>query len=201
MLAGYIPPNDLTNDNIVLSFSLLKNRTNKERNGMCDFLTNEIGNSAIAGVIAALTATVILGIAKWIRDFHARRRDVAYIREILTDGRKRVYEAKDTRHVAMDTSSQADYLRAAQYNNMAKSLDVALKNWTPGLFNVRKKAIFDALDWYHTDGLLAIKVNNKPPVWVEPPEGKWPTSTMSLDAAKSKFEKIEAIRWLRMKTY
>ena len=100
---------------------------------MCDFLTSEIGNSVVAGVVAALAATAILGIAKWIRDFCARRRDVACIREILTDGRKRVYEAKDTFHPGMDTSSEEDYLRAAQYNNMARRLDVALKNWTPNL--------------------------------------------------------------------
>ena len=167
---------------------------------MCDFLTSEIGNSAVAGVVAALAATAILGIAKWIRDFCARRRDVAYIREILTDGRKRVYEAKDTFHQGMDTSSEEDYLRAAQYNNMARRLGVALKNWTPNLHNIQRKAILDALNWYHTDKLLAVKGNNEH-VWFEPPEeGKWPARTMPLDAAKSKFEKLEAIRWLRMKT-
>ena len=167
---------------------------------MCDFLTSEIGNSALAGVVAALAATTILGIAKGIRDFCARRRDVACIREILTDGRKRVYEA-DTFYRGMDTSSEEDSItRVAQYNNMARRLGVALKNWTPNLHYIQRKAIFDALNWYHTDKLL-VKGNNKP-VWVDPPEeGKWINRTMPLAAAKSKFEKIEAIRWLRMKTY
>ncbi len=162
----------------------------------CD-VSSEITNSAIAGVLAALVATIILGIAKWITLRAARSREIAFLREILSDGRRRVYEAKDTFHKGMNATSPADCLRAARYNNMLKRLDPALKYWTPNLSQIRKKAIFDALNWYNTDSLLA-KVHDGAPVWVEPPEGKWLGAEMSMEAARSKFEKIEEIRWLRL---
>lgn len=161
-------------------------------------VSGEIVNSAVAGVIAALTATLILGIARWIIDNRAKRREISILREILTDGRKRVYDARDTFHQAMGVTSPADYLRVAQYNNMVKRLDVALKNWTPNLSHKRKKAILNALDWYHTDGLMAVKREGKA-VWVELVEGKWPTEEMTLEAARKKFGNIEEICWLRMK--
>ena len=40
-----------------------------------------IAQSAVAGLIAALTATAILGIARYIRQRLAKRRDVKYIRD------------------------------------------------------------------------------------------------------------------------
>ena len=160
-------------------------------------MSSEIANSAIAGVIAALTATIIIGIAKWIKDFKARRQETAILRELLTDGRKRVYDAVETYHRGINVTSSADYLRAAQYNNMIKRLDLALKHWTPNLSHKDKKAIFDALNWYHTDGLMAIKREDKA-VWLELAEGKWPTKEMPLESARNKFDNIEAIRWLRM---
>ena len=55
-----------------------------------------IAGSAVAGLIAALTATIILGTAKWIYLEHLQRLDVKQIREVLTDGRRRVMESKKT---------------------------------------------------------------------------------------------------------
>ena len=49
-----------------------------------------IVQSAAAGLIAALMATVILGFARLVRQWSARRQDVRYIRKLLMDGRKRV---------------------------------------------------------------------------------------------------------------
>ena len=50
----------------------------------------------MAGLIAALTATFILGAAKWIHLKYLQRLDVKQIREVLTAGRKRVMESKET---------------------------------------------------------------------------------------------------------
>ena len=157
-----------------------------------------IVQSAFAGVIAALTATAILGIAKCIRQWWARRQDVKYIREVLIEGRKRVMEATDTLHKGMNATSSANALRAAQYNNMIKKLGVALEKWMLDLSHDHKKEIFDALDWYHTNSLQAIKNNGKA-VYIVLPDGLWPTTEMSLDAAKAKFEKLQSIKWLKLK--
>ena len=56
----------------------------------------DIAGSAVAGLIAALTATIILGAAKWIHQKHLHRLDLKQIREVLTDGRRRVMQAKET---------------------------------------------------------------------------------------------------------
>ena len=80
----------------------------------------DIAGSAVAGLIAALTATTILGAAKWIHLKYLQRLDVKQIREVLTTGRKRV----------MDATLPGDVLRAAQYNLIIKQLRVALDHTT-----------------------------------------------------------------------
>ena len=57
---------------------------------------DSIAQSAVAGLIAALVATAILGLARYLRQELAKRRDVRYIRGLLIEGRKRVLESKDT---------------------------------------------------------------------------------------------------------
>ena len=109
-------------------------------------------------------------------------------------------EAKDTRHQGMDATSSADTLRAAQYTNMIKKLGVALEKWMVDLSHDQRKDIFDALNWYHTDSLPAIKKDGKA-VFVELPDGKWPTTEMRIEAAKEKFEKLQSIKWLKLKAY
>ena len=116
-----------------------------------------IAQSAVAGLIAALTATAILGSAKCVRQWSAKRQDVRYLRNLLTEGRKRVLEAGDTFHKGMNATSSGDALRAAQYNNMVKRLGIALEKWMADLSHDQRKDIFDALDWYHTDSLQAVK--------------------------------------------
>ena len=73
----------------------------------------DLAGNAVAGLIAALTATTILGAAKWIYLKHLQRLDVKQIRAVLTDGRKLVIESKKTFHHGMDTTSSGDVIRCA----------------------------------------------------------------------------------------
>ena len=113
---------------------------------------SSIAPGAIAGVIAALTATAILGIARYVRRFAARRQDIRAIREILLVGKKRVLESKDTCNTNMHTTIPGNVLRAAQYNNMIKQLSIALEKWPANLRYNQRKEILEALDWYNTNG-------------------------------------------------
>lgn len=106
-------------------------------------------------------------------------------------------EAKDTFHPGMCMMMEADTLRAAQYNHMIREVGVALERWTANLSHAQRKDVYVALDWYQTDGLYAIK-GDEEVVFVELPEGKWPTTTMSREAAKVKFENLESIKWLKL---
>ena len=98
-----------------------------------------ITQSAAAGLIAALAATAILGVAKYVRQWLAKRQDERYIRNLLVVGRRRVMGAEDTLHKTMNATSSADSLRAAQYNLMIRQLDVALKKWMVGLSHGQRK--------------------------------------------------------------
>ena len=156
-----------------------------------------IAQGAVAGLIAALVATAILGLAGHVRQRLAKRRDVRDIRDLLIQGRKRVMEAKDTFHSGMRVMMPADTLRAAQYNNMIREVGVALERWTVNLSHAQRKDVYNALDWYHTDGLHSTKKDEEV-VFVELPVGRWPTTTMSKEAAKGKFEKLQSIEWLKL---
>ena len=154
----------------------------------------------MAGLIAALTATAILGAAKWIRRNYLQRLDVKQIREVLTTGRKRV----------MDATLPGDVLRAAQYNLMIKQLRVALDHTTSKLSYAKRKDIFDALDWYGVKSLYATKDVDGSPVFVDRdsfakatarPVGSWPTSEMQENQATDKFKCLEAIKWLKLEPY
>lgn len=155
--------------------------------------------SVVAGLIAALAATTILGVAKYVRDSLARRQDVKYIRALLIEGRERVMGARNTYFKEMDASISAGALRAAQYNIMLKQIGLALEKWTVMLTHDQRKEIYDALDWYHTnpEGLPAIKRNGQVVV-LELPEGRLPVKEMSLQVVKETFEKLESIKWLKL---
>ncbi len=153
---------------------------------------------AIAGLIAALAATAIIGIAKYIRHWWAKRKDVQHIRNLLIQGRKRVMSAEDTFNKNMNTTLPADTLRAAQYNNMTRQVGVALEKWAVNLSHHERKDIYDALDWYNTDGLDLIKKGGKTE-FVQLPEGKWHTTSMPKEAAQRKFEKLQCIKWLKLR--
>ena len=109
-----------------------------------------IAQGAVAGLIAALAATAILGVTNIVRQRVAKNRDVKHLRDIVIEGRERVMMAEDTFHKGMDATSSADAIRAAQYNNMIKRLDIALEKWTVNLSHDQRKDILEALDWYHT---------------------------------------------------
>ena len=145
----------------------------------------------MAGLIAALTATIILGAAKWIQLKYLQRLDVKQIREVLTTGRKRV----------MDATLPGDVLRAAQYNLIIKQLRVALDHTTSKLPYAKRKDIFDALDWYHVKFLYATKDERDNPVFRDLPDGSWPTTEMQESQAVDKFKRLESIKWLKLKPY
>ena len=156
-----------------------------------------IAQSAIAGLIAALAATTILGVSRYVRQRLAERQDIKYLRGLLIQGKRRVIEAEDTFHEGMGTLMPADVLRAAQYNNMTKEIGVAIQRWALSLSHVQRKDLYDAMDWYHTDGLYATKSKGKV-VFMDVPEGRWPTAEMSMEAARRKFDRLEAIEWLKL---
>ena len=158
-----------------------------------------IAQSAVAGLIAALVATTILGLAKYVRHWLAKRQDMEYIRGLLIEGRSRVMESKDTFNEGMAAMLPEDTLRAAQYNNMIRNIGVALERWAVNLSHAQRKDVYDALDWYHTGGLNAIKQDGTA-VFMELPEGKWPATEMSMEAAVNKFEKLQSIKWLKLET-
>ena len=83
---------------------------------------------------------------------------------------------------------------------MVKRLGIALEKWMMNLSHDQRKDVFDSLDWYHTDSLQAVKKDGKA-VFVEIPDGRWPTTEMPLEIAKEKFEKLQSIKWLKLNPY
>ena len=105
--------------------------------------------------------------------------------------------AKDTYHPGMEAWMKGDALRAAQYNYLLKEVDVALERWTVRLSHDEKKDIYDALDWFNSDGLHAMKRGDDVQ-FVEVPEGKWPTTTMRKEHAERRLDQLQSIGWLKM---
>ena len=162
----------------------------------------DLAGNAVAGLIAALTATIILGAAKWIYLKHLQRLDVKQIRAVLTDGRKRVMESKEAVPLGMGVMFPREMMRCVSYNLMIEQLRVALDHTTSKLPYAKRKDIFDALDWYHTESLSAIKDKHGNPVFVvDLPVGRWPTKEMQENQAIDKFKRIESIKWLKLKPY
>ena len=156
-----------------------------------------VGQSAFAGLIAALTATTILGVARYVRDWISRSRDVKYIRRMLIEGQQRVIGARATYNKGMEAQLTADALRAAQYNRFIRELRVSLERWALNLSHAQRKDVYHALDWYHVNSLFATAKDGKAE-FVEIPEGKWPTTEMSLEAAVRKFDNLQSIKWLNL---
>lgn len=155
---------------------------------------------AFAGLIAAVTATAILGAAKWVHQWWLRSQDVNYLRDLLVEQRKRVLEDRDKYFRGMDAVASADRLRAAQYNQMIKKLGVVMEKWLVNLSHKQRKDIAEALDWYYSDELKAIKRDGMVE-FVDIPDGKWPVPDMPIGVAKKKFEKLQSIKWLKLKAY
>ena len=161
----------------------------------------DIAGNAVAGLIAALTATSILGVAKWISLKRLQGLDVKEIREVLTEGRKKVLESKETFLSDIGVTVHSEELRSAEYNQMIEQLRPVLDHTTSKLPYVKRKAIFDALSWYHTDSLYAKKDDNGNLEFIEFSPGKWPMPTMKKNFAIDKFKNIESIKWLKLKPY
>ena len=158
---------------------------------------DSIAQSAVAGLIAALAATAILGLAKYVYHRWANYQDVGHVRNILIQGRARVMGARDTFHKGMSAMMSADVLRAAQYNYMIREVRVALDRWAVNLSHAQRKDLYDALDWYHADGLYATKRDGEV-VFMEFPEGKWPTAEMSTQEARRNFDQLRSVKWLKL---
>ncbi len=156
-------------------------------------------HGVVAGIIAALAVTLILGVARLVQQWWNKRRDVRYLRRLLTTGMVRVMSAKDTYHHGMEAWMKADALRAAQYTYLLKQVEVALERWTIRLSPDEKKDIYDALDWFNAEGLHAMKHGDEVR-FVEVPVGKWPTTTMSQEHAERRLKKLQSISWLKMET-
>lgn len=157
----------------------------------------DVMESAIAGVSAALVATAILGVARLIRRWWARRRDVNYIRDILIEGQTLISKVEESFSEHANAKSTRDSHRAAEYNRMIEKLRVALEKWTGNLSHAQRRDLFDALDWYHTENLLAIPVGGEMQ-YVQPPEGRWYGKDMPLEVAEKKFERLQSIKWLKL---
>ncbi len=105
-----------------------------------------IEQGAVAGLIAGLAVSVVLGAIRYIQWQFANRQDVESIRDLLTQGRMRVMNAEDTFHKGMNAMIAAGVLRAAQYNYLMRQVEVALEKWTVHLSHRQRKDIYDALD-------------------------------------------------------
>lgn len=154
----------------------------------------------VSGTVAGVVASILLTVAKGIHAQYLQRCDVKQVRGILTSGRRRVMEAEDVFNKGMNVTLPADVLRCAQYNLMIKQLAIALDHQTTRLPYAKRKQLFDALDWYHTDSLHATKDLHGRPTFVILPEGTWPTTEMRLSDAVDRFKNLDAIGWLKTKS-
>ncbi len=107
--------------------------------------------------------------------------------------------ATDTFHPGMNATLPADAVRCAQYNLMIKQLAIALDHTTTRLPYSKRRQILEALDWYHANSLHASKSAHGSPEFVTLPEGKWPTVEMKASHAIERFDRLQAIGWLKLK--
>lgn len=160
---------------------------------------DQIVQGAVAGVVAGLLTTAILGVARWIRQTSSRRRDIRHIRKIVRDARTRVFEAEDFVSHGMNRVVLGDALRAAQYNLMIKQLMVALGPASTNLSLDRQKELRAALDWFHVDSLYAVNSQERSePQFIAIRDGLWPTTAMPLESAAKIFARLAELRWLNV---
>ena len=153
--------------------------------------------SAVGGVFAALA---FAGLVQIWRYWQARK-ETAAIRNIIVEERRCIFDAKDV----LDpedlcvTLARADEWRAQLYNKMLGEIRRTLDHRSPHLPLERKQSLLRALDWYHSEGVFvapAPRVHGYKFPQIEP--GIWPGDEMSLDEAKEKFQKLEAVKWLKL---
>ena len=128
--------------------------------------------SALAGVIAALVATAVLGVARFSRHRFRRRKDIDFIRNLVAQGLPPVLEVPvDERGFDIVNSG----IRASRFNPMARKLRYALENWTMYLTHEQREDVLDALDWF---------------------EAEVRSEHLSREMAIMHLEKLESITWL-----
>ncbi|MCY4486160.1 MAG: hypothetical protein OXF11_03470 [Deltaproteobacteria bacterium] len=158
---------------------------------------NSIASSALAGVIAALTATAILGAASYIRRRAARRQAIRHLQHLFTHAREGVMQAEEERLESTNQRIPANALRAARYNAMLKELEVALDKWSTALSYDQREEIIEALDWYN---LRTFSVEKDWPGRVKLkkiPDGVW-VGDLCSETAQEKFQNLKSIKWLKL---
>ena len=158
---------------------------------------NSIASSALAGVIAALTATAILGAASYIRRRAARRQAIRHLQDLFTQAREGVLQAEEQRLEPTNQRIPANAVRAARYNVMLKELEVALDKWSAALSYDQRQEIIEAVDWYN---LRAFSVEEDWPgraALKKMPDGVW-IGDLEHDTAQEKFQHLQSIKWLRL---
>ena len=158
---------------------------------------NSIALSALAGVIAALTATAILGVASYIRRLAARRQAIRHLQHLFTHAREGVIQAEEQRIDSTHQRIPANALRAARYNVMLKELEIALDKWSTALSYDQRQEIIEAVDWYN---LRAFSVEEDWPgraALKKMPDGIW-IGDLEHETAQERFQNLESIKWLKL---
>ncbi len=161
-------------------------------------MMDSIVQGAIAGLIAALATTFILGAARVVYNGLERHREARIIREILVEGSKLVLETEDAPVENMQAVLPADKLRAARYNRMLKKVGFALEKRVKHLRIDQIEELYYALDWHNTEGLHVTKRTDGRIEFHNVPDGQWPGTTMTTEIAKHRFEQIQAVSWLNL---
>ena len=106
---------------------------------------------------------------------------------------------EDIHYENMSRSTKAYFLIACRYNVMVKELDEFFKTGNVHISRVKKKDIFNALDWYKIDYLNVVKLRAADSMCSEIQDGMIPSSYITIEIANEIFGKLESIKWLKMK--
>ena len=154
--------------------------------------------SSVGGVVAAV---FFAGLVQLWRVWQARK-EAAVIHNIIVEYRGLIFDTKDVPD-PKDSSVRlagADEWRAVLYNEMLGEVGRTLDHWSPHLPLERKQSLLRALNWYHTGSVFVAPgpriAGHKRFREIEP--GTLPSDRMSLDEAKDKFGKLEAVKWLKL---
>ena len=158
---------------------------------------NSIASSALAGVIAALTATAILGVASYIRRWAARRQAIKHLQHLFTQGREGVLKAEEQQLDSTDRRIPEDTVRAARYNVMLKELEVALDKWSIDLSYDQRQKIIAAFDWYNLRAFLVEEDLPGAFRLEKMPDGVW-IGNLRLETARKKFHNLRSVKWLKL---
>ena len=154
---------------------------------------------AAGGFIAGLVVAAVLGIAQKFRERVERRQEEQYLRSLFIEG-KMILTTEDLQLEGLGITVPADYQRAADYKRLLRQVGVALERWTPHLPPSQRKDIYDALDWFHTDQtrmLFATTAENEGR-FIDVPDGTFPGETMTAEGAAEVYDRLQAIRWLKL---